>query len=109
MSTLSRCPQQDNDGDGEAGRRADRRFARQAGTARRPGRAGHELVAWVQRYAADAATASTNLITMTGHASQVFSRDDDWLQALHHARRALRPGGQVAFDRHTPHVHGWEA
>jgi len=48
-------------------------------------------------------------VTMTGHASQVFSRDDDWLQALHHARRALRPGGQVAFDRHTPHVHGWQA
>jgi hypothetical protein len=57
----SRCPQQDDDGDGEAGRRADRRFARQAGTAGRPGRAGHELVAWVQGYAADAATASTNL------------------------------------------------
>ncbi len=46
---------------------------------------------------------------MTGHASQVFPRDDDWLQALHHVRRALRPGGRVAFDMRTPHVHGWEA
>ena len=37
-------------------------------------RDGHEAVTWVQGYAADIATASADLVTMTGHVSQLSHR-----------------------------------
>jgi len=72
-------------------------------------RDGHEAVTWVQGYAADIATASADLVTMTGHVSQLFLTDNDWAQALRELRRALRPGGRVAFDMRNPHARDWEA
>lgn len=72
-------------------------------------RKGQKLVTWVQGYAADLATASADLVTMTGHVSQVFLTDTEWAKALGELRRALRPGGRVAFDMRNPHARGWEA
>lgn len=71
-------------------------------------RDGHELVEWREGYACDIPDASTDLIAMTGHVSQVFRTDDDWLDALGHLRRALRPSGHLMFDMRNPLVRGWE-
>jgi SAM-dependent methyltransferase len=71
-------------------------------------RDGHELVAWLEGDASDIPDASTDLITMTSHVSQVFLTDDDWLSALGHLRRGLRPSGHLTFDMRNLLARGWE-
>lgn len=72
-------------------------------------RPGHDTVTWLEGYAADLAAGSADLLTMTGHVSQVFVTDDDWRQVLTESARILRPGGVLAFDMRNPAVRGWEA
>lgn len=71
-------------------------------------RDGHELVTWIEGYAADIPDASADLITMTSHVSQVFHSDDAWWDVLRHIRRALRPVGHVMFDMRNLLAHGWD-
>ena len=72
-------------------------------------RDGSERVTWVQGYAADVPSASSDLVVMTSHVAQVLLADEEWLDALRHVHRALRPGGRLAFDTRNPVAHGWEA
>jgi SAM-dependent methyltransferase len=49
-----------------------------------------------------------DLITMTGHAFQVLTGDEQLRVALAAVRAALAPGGRFAFETRNPMVRGWE-
>jgi hypothetical protein len=49
-----------------------------------------------------------NLITMTGHAFQVLTEDEELRVALAAVRAALAPGGRFAFETRNPLVRAWE-
>jgi SAM-dependent methyltransferase len=49
-----------------------------------------------------------DLITMTGHAFQVLTGDDQLRGALAAVRAALAPGGRFAFETRNPVVRRWE-
>jgi SAM-dependent methyltransferase len=49
-----------------------------------------------------------DLITMTGHAFQVLTGDEQLRVALAAVRTALAPGGRFAFETRNPLVRGWE-
>ncbi len=46
---------------------------------------------------------------MTGNVAQVFVADADWHRTLDAVRRALRPGGWLAFETRRPEVRDWES
>jgi len=49
-----------------------------------------------------------DLITMTGHAFQVLTGDEQLRAALAAVRAALAPDGRFAFETRNPQVRGWE-
>lgn len=52
---------------------------------------------------------SAELAVMSGHVAQVFTGDGDWLAALRDLRRALVPGGLLAFESRNPGARKWES
>lgn len=66
-------------------------------------------VRWVLGSAEDAPDSSADLALMTGHVAQVFVDDAGWAAVLVAARRALRPGGRLAFESRNPAVRPWLA
>jgi SAM-dependent methyltransferase len=52
---------------------------------------------------------SAEFAVMSGHVAQVFVEDDAWLAALRDLRRALVPGGLLAFESRNPDAREWEA
>ncbi|MCQ1956471.1 class I SAM-dependent methyltransferase [Arthrobacter sp. zg-Y826] len=64
-------------------------------------------VTWIQGTAENLPDAWTDLVLMTGHVAQYFLNDTSWVQVLTHARRALRPGGRLAFEVRNPDVEAW--
>jgi hypothetical protein len=44
---------------------------------------------------------------MTGHVAQFFVEDESWHSVLMAIRRALRPGGHIAFESRNPLVQPW--
>jgi ubiquinone/menaquinone biosynthesis C-methylase UbiE len=52
---------------------------------------------------------SAEFAVMSGHVAQVFVEDGDWLAALRDLRRALVPGGLLAFESRNPSARRWEA
>ncbi len=44
---------------------------------------------------------------MTGHVAQYFLNDTAWREVLAVARRALRPGGHLAFEVRNQAMEGW--
>lgn len=71
-------------------------------------REGSELVTWVEGTAAGLAPAHADLVTMTGHVSQVFLEEEEWLGTLATVHRALRPAGHLLFDMRNRLVQGWQ-
>src|SRR5262249_8629929 len=51
---------------------------------------------------------TVDLVTMTGHAFQVLLDDNAVRQALTAFRRALNPGGRLAFETRNPAAQAWE-
>ena len=49
-----------------------------------------------------------DLVTMSGHAFQVFLTDEQTGANLAGARRALRPGALLAFETRNPAARGWQ-
>jgi SAM-dependent methyltransferase len=49
------------------------------------------------------------LVTMTGHAFQVFLTDDDVRALLANVRRHLEPGGRFAFETRNSSAKAWES
>jgi SAM-dependent methyltransferase len=52
---------------------------------------------------------SAEFAVMSGHVAQVFVEDAAWLDALRNLRRALVPGGTLAFESRNPAARKWEA
>ena len=48
-----------------------------------------------------------DLVVMTGHVAQYFLDDEAWLAVLVESRRALRPGGHVAFEIRNAALEEW--
>ncbi|MBE2999528.1 class I SAM-dependent methyltransferase [Nocardiopsis sp. HNM0947] len=52
--------------------------------------------------------AEFDLVTMSGHAFQVFLTDEQTAANLAGARRALRPGALLAFETRNPAARAWQ-
>ena len=66
-------------------------------------------IEWVEGKAADAPwVAEFEFATMVGHAFQCLISDEDVRTSLTGVRRALREGGQFAFETRHPQARAWE-
>ena len=70
---------------------------------------GGELVRWVRGTSADLVDDCAEVALMTSHVAQVFLGDDEWASVLSDLRRALVPGGVLAFDTRDPAARAWES
>lgn len=66
-----------------------------------------DKVDWRNGVAADLTSGCADLVLMTGHVAQYFLDDETWLHVLTATRRALRPGGHLAFEVRNPAVESW--
>lgn len=67
-------------------------------------------IEWIESTAADAPwLAEFEFATMVGHAFQCLITDDDVRASLSGVHRALRDGGQFAFETRHPQARAWEA
>jgi ubiquinone/menaquinone biosynthesis C-methylase UbiE len=65
-------------------------------------------ITWVHGDATTVPALGADLALMTGNVAQVFLTDEDWAQALHGIRAALRPGGYLVFETRRPERRAWE-
>ncbi|MPZ97885.1 MAG: methyltransferase domain-containing protein [Dehalococcoidia bacterium] len=72
------------------------------------GRPEAHLVTWIQGDASRLGAEDADLVIMTGHAAQEVHGDEGWAATLAATRRALRPGGHLAFESRNPQARGWE-
>lgn len=70
-------------------------------------RPGGDRVRWVEGDSSVLETESADLVVMTGHAAQVLLTDDAWTAMIRDVRRALRPGGHLAFEVRNPDAKAW--
>jgi SAM-dependent methyltransferase len=71
------------------------------------GREGGELVRWIHGDASCLGAGEYDLAVMSGHVVQVITDDRMLLRSFAAIRRALRPGGRLAFDSRNPAAHAW--
>lgn len=71
-------------------------------------RPGADRVEWIIGDASALAAQDADLVLMTGHVAQEIHDDDAWHMTLTSARRALRPGGHLAFESRNPLLREWE-
>lgn len=69
---------------------------------------GSGRVTWVQGTARSAPDAAFDIALMTSHVAQIFIADNEWTSVLTDLRRALVPGGRLAFDARDPRARAWE-
>ena len=69
---------------------------------------GADSVQWAQGGPAQLGTPDADLAIMSGHVAQFILRDADWLETLAAVRKALRPGGFLAFESRDPRAHEWQ-
>jgi SAM-dependent methyltransferase len=67
---------------------------------------GH--IDWRRGYSDNADPNSADLVVMSGHVAQVFTDDDAWSRVLADLRRALIPGGTLAFETRNPGHRKWQ-
>lgn len=73
------------------------------------GRPGAERVTWIVGTAsALPATDTFDVVVLTSHVAQFLVGDDEWADALGRVRRALVPGGRLAFESRDPLDRRWE-
>lgn len=73
------------------------------------GRPHGDRVTWIEGDAtALPFVGAADLLVMTGHVVQIFLDDASLLATLVAARRALRPGGRIAFESRNPAAPAWE-
>ena len=64
-------------------------------------------VRWVHATAEALPSQCADLVVMTGHVAQYFLTDEAWRAVLAEGRRALRPGGHVAFEIRNAALEEW--
>ena len=69
---------------------------------------GADLVTWIEGTSNLLPSASFDTAVMTSHVAQYFLTDEQWAQVLADLKRALVPGGRLAFDTRDPRARGWE-
>ncbi|MFB9391330.1 class I SAM-dependent methyltransferase [Streptomyces coeruleoprunus] len=69
---------------------------------------GAEKVTWIAGTSAVLPDASFDVAVMTSHVAQFLVDDEEWARTLADLRRALVPGGRVAFDAYDPGDRRWE-
>ena len=67
-----------------------------------------ERVSWVEGTSSCLGEGRVEAAIMTSHVAQVFVSDDEWAAVLGDLRRALVPGGILAFDTRDPRARAWE-
>jgi len=67
-----------------------------------------DRVDWRLGYADSMPSDWADLVTMSGHVSQVFTTDAAWRLVLTEAHRSLRTGGTLAFEMRNPTARAWE-
>jgi SAM-dependent methyltransferase len=73
------------------------------------GRPSGDRVTWIEGDASALPfVGAADLLVMTGHVAQVFLDDAAFLATLVAARRALRPGGRIAFESRNPAARAWD-
>ncbi|MFD1146991.1 class I SAM-dependent methyltransferase [Saccharothrix hoggarensis] len=70
---------------------------------------GADRVTWVEGTSADLPHGVFDVAVMTSHVAQFLVTDEEWSRTLADLRRALVPGGRLAFDTRDPRARGWEA
>jgi ubiquinone/menaquinone biosynthesis C-methylase UbiE len=71
-------------------------------------KSGADRVTWLEGSHEILPSAAFDLIVMNSHVAQFLITDFEWTQALSRFRRALVPGGRLAFDSRDPNARGWE-
>ncbi len=66
------------------------------------------LVTWIQGTSRSTPSAAFDTAIMTSHVAQIFHGDTEWAEVLSDLRRALVPGGRLAFDTRDPQARAWE-
>lgn len=69
---------------------------------------GADRVTWLEGTSAVLPGAAFDVAVMTSHVAQFVVSDEEWSQTLADLRRALVPGGRLAFDTRDPRARGWE-
>ena len=64
-------------------------------------------VSWLHGTAETLPAGWADLVLMTGHVAQYFLDDAAWATAAAHAKRALKPGGRLAFETRNPAAEAW--
>jgi SAM-dependent methyltransferase len=72
------------------------------------GKPGAERVDWIEGTVTSASDAAFDVALMTSHVAQLFVADDAWGAVLAGLRRAVVPGGLVAFDSRDPRARAWD-
>jgi SAM-dependent methyltransferase len=72
------------------------------------GKSGGERVTWIHGTAESAPEAAFDVAIMTGHVAQFLLSEEEWGSALRALRRALVPGGRLAFHAYDPDSRVWE-
>jgi SAM-dependent methyltransferase len=71
-------------------------------------RPGGDRVRWLHGDAGLLDEGRADLAVMSGHVAQFLVGDGEWAAALAALRRALRPGGRLAFESRDPLAREWE-
>ncbi|MFO7166935.1 MAG: class I SAM-dependent methyltransferase [Chloroflexota bacterium] len=69
---------------------------------------GAERVRWIVGDSSALEAWGADLAVMTGNVAQIFLDEEVWLATLRDLRRALRPGGVLAFESRNPAARAWE-
>jgi SAM-dependent methyltransferase len=69
---------------------------------------GADRVRWLEGTSALLPDAAFDAAVMTSHVAQVFVADEEWAAVLADLRRALVPGGVLAFDSRDPAARRWD-
>ncbi len=72
-------------------------------------RACGDRVEWIEEDALGLGEVGADLALMTGHVAQIIRDDEVWSATLAAIRKALRPGGRVAFESRNPLAREWTA
>ena len=65
-------------------------------------RACGEEVEWIEGGALSLGEVGVDLAIMTGHVAQIIRDDEVWSATLAAIRKALGPGGRMAFESRNP-------